>query len=432
MARAQTLWSEQFYTRSYAVNTHRSDQAIGSPRIYTLPEYREAAEAAGLSQSNTADAPSSHTHGMAGMATVWADARARAQPTLFESLGSGLDGRSIDSMPINGRNTRNDTDLSSSSFESTATSPRLGSAGRLNGTTPWVPKFHNPYEFVQLSYPTATLVSHISTAGGGAYHDGWVTTFKLSHSFDGISWQWYTEPGSPVPHVFSANTDRATVVRHRLHGGFHLTSMYATGENGNGRAKQGTSAPLLTRFLRVYPVTWYGTKIALRFDILRRLECGDGFWDEMHEKCDDGNVVSGDGCSGTSGEWQGTAGPCEKETFTTRTKYNSKYPQRYKDGRDVGSGLAHQTRWCHRGSDCSDCQSLRVNPTPKQFFDAATQQYFDDPLHMQECAGRRSHLVGADGVTHHDRPSYPDNGFRYRTQDPRALGTRHRPSSTLP
>jgi cysteine-rich repeat protein len=198
---------------------------------------------------------------------------------------------------------------------------------------------------------------------------------------------------------------------------------------------------MLTRFLRVYPVTWNGTKIALRFDVLRRLECGDGFWDEMQENCDDGNVVSGDGCSGTSGEWQGTVGPCEKETFTTRTDYNSKYPQRYKDGRDSGHTVARpgvppmpraQTQWCHRGSDCFDCTSLRVNPIPKRYFDEATQQHFDDPLHMQECAGRRSRSVGADGVVQRDRPAYPDDGFIYRTKDTRALGTRHRPASTLP
>ena len=182
------------------------------------------------------------------------------------------------------------TDLSSSSLRVF----HIASRGRLNGD-------HGLKK---------TLLSHVSTAGGGAYIDAWVSSFKLSHSLDGISWQWYTEPGHVAPHVFLANTDSTTVVRHRIHGNFLLTSIFAKGIAGH--AKLRTPAPLLTRFLRIFPVTWNGTKIALRFDVLRRLECGDGFWDEMHEKCDDGNVVSGDGCSGTSGEWKGTPGPCMK------------------------------------------------------------------------------------------------------------------------
>lgn len=426
---SQTLWSEQYYTRSYPRNTHRQDQAISSSTTYSLPQYREIAERTALTRS-----------GKGELAAVWAKARSHARPTLFEVLGSGLDGRTIDGLPINGRSLRNKTDLSESSFESAPTSPSMSNSGRLNGTRPWIPKYQNPYEFVQLSFPTTTLISHISTAGGGAYHNGWVTSFKLSHSFDGATWQWYTEPGSALPHIFAANTDRSTVVRHRLHGDFTITSIYADGTEG--RAKLGTSAPLLTRFLRIFPVSWNSSKIALRFDFLRRIECGDGFWDEMHEGCDDGNVVSGDGCSGTTGEWQGTEMPCMKETFTTRTSYNVNYPQRYLNGEDSGHTIAKpgipphpkaRTQWCHRGSDCYDCMSLRVNPNPKRFLDPSTQQYFDDPLHMQECAGRRSRRVGPDGTTDiRDRPTYPDDGYIYRTTDARALGTRHLPSSTLP
>ena len=65
------------------------------------------------------------------------------------------------------------------------------------------------------------------------------------------------------------------------------------------------SLGLETKHVRLHPLTWAQEVaanrtggIALRLEVLRKVECGDG-WDLAFEGCDDGNLESGDGCSGS-------------------------------------------------------------------------------------------------------------------------------------
>jgi cysteine-rich repeat protein len=349
--------------------TNRLDVEIDSSTKYGLGVYRRPAEAVII--------------GGAAAARQESD-RSIASPTLYEVMGSSLDGRTIDGLPINGKRLRNNTDLSSSSFLTTLYSPSLSNAGRLNSSVPWIPAQQTPYEYVQVTFPSATLVSHIATRGGGM-HGSWVTQYKISTSIDGVTWKYYSTNGEGAPKIFQANNDISTVVRHQLLGKFAIYSVFGSG----GKSQVKKEAPLLARMFRIYPVMWNSTivkekKIALRFELLRRVECGDGFWDEMNEGCDDGNVISGDGCSGTSGDWRGTPGPCQPEMFTTEYYDTLKAPQRHLDGVDSGHTVEKSrvpphpkklTQWCHSGSDCYDCASQQVS-SPTMKYDSATQEYY--------------------------------------------------------
>jgi len=319
-ASPQAIWHDQRYTAHFPHRTNHPNGAIESSRTFGLGEYRRPAEAISIGGA---------------AAQRQASDRLLAAPTLFEVTGSGLDGRTVEGLTINGQQLRNNIDLSSSSFRSEGYSPFLSGkagAGRLNSSVPWIPAQHTPYEFVEVTFPSATLISHISTRGGGVY-GAWVESFRVSTSIDGINWKWYKLGGDPSadPHLFVANTDEETIVRHQLFGEFLIESLHGSG----GKSQLRHLAPLLVRRFRIYPTTWNATlladvKIAMRFDLLRRVECGDGVWDEMNEGCEDGNVIHGDGCSGITGDWRGTQGPCEPELETKRMEYNKK-----------------TTHWCH-------------------------------------------------------------------------------------
>jgi cysteine-rich repeat protein len=400
----QAIWFDQRYTAPYPDSANRLDGEIETATTFGLGVYRRPAEATSV--------------GAAAAARHESD-RNIAAPTLFEVTGGSLHGRTIDGLPINGKQIRNNTDLSSSSFRSTSHSLHLSGAGRLNATVPWIPRQQTPYEFVQVSFPTATLISHVSTRGGGSY-GGWVTKFKLATSMDGSSWNWYMLLDGE-PKTFSANTDINTIVRHSLYGAFAIQSLFAP----KGKTALSKQAPLLARMLRLYPLEW-NTTLALRFDILRRVECGDGVWDEMNEQCEDGNVISGDGCSGTSGNWRGTDGPCKPEIFTTEYY---KGPQKYLDGKDSGHTVAQErvpphprrlSQWCHPGSDCYDCASQRVSKLPLKY-STSTQEHYLDPTFKQHCQGRRSRAE-INGAVSPDRPPVPDDGYVYRTTESIAKG----------
>merc|ERR1712166_283459 len=242
--------------------------------------------------------------------------------------------------------------------------------------------------------------------------------------------KYYSTTGEGPPKIFQGNNDISTVVRHQLLGKFEIYSVFGSG----GRSQMKTSAPLLARMFRIYPVTWNSmlgkeNKIALRFELLRRVECGDGFWDEMNEGCDDGNVISGDGCSGTSGDWRGTSGPCQPEV--SGYTFDNTKPQRSLNGIDSGHTVEqynvppHPTQlsqWCHPGSDCYDCASQRVT-YPAMKYDTATQESYLDPAYRAtaNCVGRRSQEK-INGEVKPDRPPIPDDGYTYRTTETQARG----------
>jgi len=410
----QVVWSDQRYTAPHPTMANRLDIEVETSTQYGLGVYRRPAEAAIIGGAAAARQDSE---------------RSMASPTLYEVMGGSLDGRTIDGLPINGKRLRNNKDFSSSSFRTTSYSPSLLGAGRLNSSFPWIPAQQTPYEYVQVTFPSATLVSHVSTRGGGS-HGSWVTQYKISTSIDGVTWKYYSTTGEGPPKIFQGNNDISTVVRHQLLGKFEIYSVFGSG----GRSQMKTSAPLLARMFRIYPVTWNSmlgkeNKIALRFELLRRVECGDGFWDEMNEGCDDGNVISGDGCSGTSGDWRGTSGPCQPEIFATEYYDTNKAPQRHLDGVDSGHTVGKSrvpphpkrlTQWCHPGSDCADCASQQVS-SPTMKFEPATQEYYMDPSYREHCKGRRNREE-VDGNVLPDRPPVADQGYTYRTTEKLANG----------
>jgi cysteine-rich repeat protein len=61
--------------------------------------------------------------------------------------------------------------------------------------------------------------------------------------------------------------------------------------------------------IRFHPKKWEGAELKMKVDLLECIACGDGFTDRS-EECDDGNLIDGDGCSGSNAVRLGYPKPC--------------------------------------------------------------------------------------------------------------------------
>ncbi|XP_029197739.2 retinoschisin-like [Acropora millepora] len=68
-------------------------------------------------------------------------------------------------------------------------------------------------QYLQIDLGKETVVSKVATQGSPSM-DQWVTSYKLTFSSDGTNWNEYQNNG--VVKVFTANSDRGTIVSHKL------------------------------------------------------------------------------------------------------------------------------------------------------------------------------------------------------------------------
>ncbi|XP_032240781.2 uncharacterized protein LOC5515249 isoform X2 [Nematostella vectensis] len=106
-----------------------------------------------------------------------------------------------------------DYQLSASSYESGEGEPwygRLGDSTKKN----WCASTQDTNQYLQIDLgPNEHSIMAVATQGAHNY-DSWVLTYTMSVSHDGKTWEDYKEGGSVK--VFSGNTDRKSIVKHKL------------------------------------------------------------------------------------------------------------------------------------------------------------------------------------------------------------------------
>ena len=106
-------------------------------------------------------------------------------------------------------------------------------------------------QFIQADLGTVRRVEKVATQGRQAF-DQWVTSYRFSHSVDGVTYTFVVEcDGSE--RVFTGNSDRETVVEHVL------------------------ETAVAGRFVRIHPQTYYD-RPSLRWEVYG---CGIGKKDLM-------------------------------------------------------------------------------------------------------------------------------------------------------
>jgi len=106
--------------------------------------------------------------------------------------------------------------------------------GSLTGS--WSARYNNNLQWLQLKLNKVSKITAFATQGRQDYNQ-WVKSYKLQYSLDGGHFEDYNG-GS----VFNGNSDRNTVVGHRL------------------------SKPIIAKYIRIRPVTWYG-HISMRMEL---------------------------------------------------------------------------------------------------------------------------------------------------------------------
>ena len=96
--------------------------------------------------------------------------------------------------------------------------------------------------YVQVDFIAKVQVFGITTQGRHSNNLRYVTSYNVSYSVDGITW-------NMIPRTFPGNTDRHTKVTNTLQAG-----------------------GILTRFVRVHPVTFSG-HVAMRWDVIGCRSC---------------------------------------------------------------------------------------------------------------------------------------------------------------
>ncbi|XP_078348208.1 uncharacterized protein LOC144633247 [Oculina patagonica] len=170
------------------------------------------------------------------------------KPPVCEA-GLGLESYSIDDKFL----------TASSSYFWSPTTPVNAGRGRLhlfadsvnddNGG--WIADPNERYgSWFQVEFKSWTKVTRISTQGRQSHLNwDWVTKYHVTYSYDGIFFKDYKENGKD-PKVFDGNTNRYTVVSHKL------------------------KNPIITRYIRINPISYHGFQISLRADFYG---CQTGF-----------------------------------------------------------------------------------------------------------------------------------------------------------
>uniref|UniRef100_A0A669QYX7 ferroxidase n=1 Tax=Phasianus colchicus TaxID=9054 RepID=A0A669QYX7_PHACC len=167
------------------------------------------------------------------------------EPTLrMELLGCEVDGCSLPLGMENGgiKNTQITASSVKTSWFSTwePSLARLNRKGKINA---WRAKSNNNQQWLQIDLLTIKKITAIATQGVKSVStENFVKTYVILYSNQGSEWKSYTEGSSLVAKVFSGN------------------------ENSNGHVKHFFHPPILSRFIRIVPKTWYNG-IALRVEL---------------------------------------------------------------------------------------------------------------------------------------------------------------------
>ncbi|XP_062370855.1 coagulation factor V [Cinclus cinclus] len=167
------------------------------------------------------------------------------RPTLrMELLGCEVDGCSLPLGMESGeiKNTQITASSTKTSWFNTwdASLARLNQNGKMNA---WRAKLNNNQQWLQIDLLTVKKITAIATQGVTSMSaENFVKTYVLLYSNEGSKWKSYTEGSSSVPKVFLGNA------------------------NSNGHVKNFFNPPILSRFIRIVPKTWY-RGIALRVEL---------------------------------------------------------------------------------------------------------------------------------------------------------------------
>ncbi|XP_071615057.1 coagulation factor V [Heliangelus exortis] len=180
--------------------------------------------------------------------------KAYNRPTLrMELLGCEADGCSLPLGMQNGEIKNSQITASSvkaSWFNTWSPSlARLSQEGKVNA---WRPKLNNKQQWLQIDLLTIKKITAIATQGVKSMSsENFVKTYLVLYSDEGSEWKSYTDGSSSVAKVFLGN------------------------ENSIGHVKHFFNPPILARFIRIVPRTWYNG-IALRAE-LYGCDFGGGF-----------------------------------------------------------------------------------------------------------------------------------------------------------
>ncbi|XP_078357479.1 uncharacterized protein LOC144642389 [Oculina patagonica] len=105
----------------------------------------------------------------------------------------------------------------------------------------WSARSNDVNQWLQINLNNYIRVTHVASQGRNAANQ-WVTKYKLQYSNDGVTFQDYKEQGQSARKEFAANSDRDTVVYHKLY------------------------PPLEARYVRFLPLTWHG-HISMRVEL---------------------------------------------------------------------------------------------------------------------------------------------------------------------
>ncbi|XP_009996574.1 PREDICTED: coagulation factor V [Chaetura pelagica] len=172
-------------------------------------------------------------------------AMAYNRPTLrMELLGCEVDGCSLPLGMENGeiKNTQITASSVKTSWFNTwnPSLARLNQKGKINA---WRAKLNNNQQWLQIDLLTMKKITAIATQGvKSVTAENFVKTYVILYSDEGSEWRSYTDGSSSVAKVFLGN------------------------ENSHGHVKHFLNPPILSRFIRIVPRTWYHG-IALRVEL---------------------------------------------------------------------------------------------------------------------------------------------------------------------
>ncbi|XP_068691559.1 phosphatidylinositol phosphatase PTPRQ-like [Montipora foliosa] len=106
----------------------------------------------------------------------------------------------------------------------------------------WSAKNNDKNQWLQIDLQAScTKVTAVASQGRNEINQ-WVTKYKLQYSNDGVTFQYYKEQGQTVDKEFTANSDRNSIIYHKL------------------------NPPIQARYIRFGPVTWH-KHISMRVEI---------------------------------------------------------------------------------------------------------------------------------------------------------------------